>query len=279
LRPAQIIVIDDCSTDGSQDLIRAYTDKYPHLITAIYHTRNQGIPQTRNDALRAVTGDYVTCLDGDDRYLPTKLEKDVFFLEQNPDAQIVYSNHYRISEDGTRIGQWVNGEKMPQGNIFSEIITKALPRGQNLAYFTVRYKSWSDIGFYDPILLRGSDYEMAIRLTKKCRVVYCDEPISEYRKDPNRPTRGLPESERLARSFYIYKKNLHLLDDLVETERSHIEQRLFKIMRKQAKRAAEEVLQSDSAGEQAKAEASQLYQQAMRDIHALFPMIGRLNTT
>ena len=74
--PRQLILIDDGSSDGSQDVIAAYAARHPRLITAIYHDRNQGIPRTRNAALQAVTGDCVTYVDADDRLLPTKLERE-----------------------------------------------------------------------------------------------------------------------------------------------------------------------------------------------------------
>jgi len=266
MRPHQIIIVDDCSKDGSQEVIAGYESRYPESIKAIFHAYNQGQSIALNNALNNVTGDYVTLLDGDDRFLPTKLEKEARLLEKNLDAQIAFSNHYRIAEDGTRTGVWVNGEAIPQGNIFRQIIARELPRAHNLVYMLVYYPSWIEAGFYDPELRRGQDYDMCIRLSKRCRVVYCDEPLSEYRKDEKRVSRGQPPAEKLARSFYIYRKNRHLFDDLGAVDRSYIKGKIYKMMKKQAKQAAEEIVRTGQFSEESQKEASIYYSKTIDDI-------------
>jgi glycosyltransferase involved in cell wall biosynthesis len=100
LRPHQVIIVDDSSTDGSQNVIATYTARHPRLITAIYHDRNRGIPRTRNDALQAVTGDCVTYVDADDRLLPTKLEREAEALAANPDAHVAFSDYVYTDSQG-----------------------------------------------------------------------------------------------------------------------------------------------------------------------------------
>ena len=66
--PYEIIIVDDCSSDGSQELIKEYSKKYS-FIRYVFHKENKGIAQVRITALSKVTGDFVTYLDGDDLYL------------------------------------------------------------------------------------------------------------------------------------------------------------------------------------------------------------------
>ena len=116
LRPHEIIIADDGSGDGSRETIRSYMDRYPGWIRGIFQEQNVGIPKNRNAALRTVTGNYVGILDGDDLFLPSKLEKQVAALRANPDAKVVYSNFRRVEEDGTTEVEFRFDEPQPQGD-------------------------------------------------------------------------------------------------------------------------------------------------------------------
>lgn len=181
LPPEQIIVVDDNSSDGSQDLIAGYRSRYPDLITPIFHDQNRGVTQVRVTALQAVTGDYVTYLDGDDRYLPQKLEKEAALLESRPDIQIAYSNNYYMTAGGRRYATWVTTKAPPQGDVFLEVLTRRFPRGNPFRMELLPYALWQAVGFHDTSLDVLEDWEMRIRLSKHYRVAYCDEPLSEIR--------------------------------------------------------------------------------------------------
>src|SRR2546423_14971637 len=73
--PDEILVADDASTDGSPDIIRSLADAHAS-IRPILRDRNLGVTLNRDLALREATGDFVTSLDGDDYFLPEKLEKE-----------------------------------------------------------------------------------------------------------------------------------------------------------------------------------------------------------
>ena len=69
----EIIIADDASADGSQDLIDALSHAFPN-INPIIRERNLGVSANRDLAMREAHGDFVTYLDGDDHFLPTKIE-------------------------------------------------------------------------------------------------------------------------------------------------------------------------------------------------------------
>jgi glycosyltransferase involved in cell wall biosynthesis len=222
LRPHQVIIVDDCSTDGSQNLIAGYAERYPELVTAIYHNRNRGIARTRIDALEAVTGDYVTYVDGDDRYLSTKLEKEARALGDNADAQIAFSNYYFINARGARTRLWADGEQPPAGSVFREVFLRQFPRGSLFRTELVRCDALKVAGFYDPEFCIYEDWELRIRLTKRFRTVYVDEPLSEYR----RHGAGLSDAklvEHIAAWEHIGRKSRALLEDLDRSERVEME--------------------------------------------------------
>jgi len=245
LRPFEIIIVDDCSSDGSQQVIAAYAARYPDLVIPVYHVHNQGIALTRNDALQRVGGDYVTYVDGDDRFLPTKLEKERRLLQNNPGAEIAFSNIYYMTAEGIRTGLWADAEKPPQGDVFSKVFARDFPRQSLFRNDLVNYQAWKGIGFYDPELRIWEDDDMRLRLTKKLKAVYHDEPLAEYRiHDKGLSRAGIGHHLKALR--YVYEKNLLLLDDVEVTERWRAQCGFIGYMAQHAERAANQLLMEDS---------------------------------
>jgi len=251
LKPCQIVIVDDCSSDDSKDVIAGYQSRYPDLIAPIYHQKNMGIAGVRIDALKAVTGDYVSFVDGDDRFFPTKLEKEAELLIKNPDAQIAFSNYNYIDANGARKGTWADREKLPQGYIFCQTFARDFPNRSLFRSELVNYHAWKKIGFHDPSLLIYEDYDMRIRLTKKLKAVYCDELLSEYRRHDSGLSR-CGASCHLEALEYIYSKNRSMLADVKEADRDYVEHTLGKWMAQIAQQASRESLQKHNRLQAAK---------------------------
>lgn len=257
----QIIIVDDCSQDGSQDLISGYATRYP-AITPIFHRENQGVSQARNDALAAVTGDYVTYVDGDDRILPAKLEKEAKRLRENAAAQIAFSDVYHIKADGTRMGTWAARKKPPQGDVFCQTFGRDFPGGNLFRNELVDYHAWRQIGFYDPSLSLYEDYDMRIRLTKRLRVSYHDEPLSEYRRHAA-GLRNVRAEQKLAAFDYICKKNNALLQDLDAAQQRYVQHKLDHWRAHLVRMGAKEMVGAWQPGPIDKKQALELYLQSL----------------
>jgi len=261
LRPSQIVVVDDCSTDGSQEVIAGYASKYGDLFTPVFHTSNQGIAPTRNDGLRATTGSHVTHVDGDDRFLPTKLETEARLLQDNPDAQIAFSDYYYINGEGTRTGRWALREKPPQGDVFCQAFARDFPNHSLFRNALINREAWQSIGLYDPNLSIYEDYDMLVRLTKRLRVVYSDEPLSEYRLHEVGLSRASAD-KHLAAVEYIYEKNLPLLSGVSSASTREVEGKLGEWRARIARRAVEEAV--EDARQQGRGYALRRYLQMVR---------------
>ncbi len=98
----EIIVGDDASTDGTQDIIREYKEKHPDLISA--NLRDENIFESKidnfEDLRRRCKGKYMICLEGDDFWIDeNKLQKQVDFLESHPDYIAVAHSAVVVDKD------------------------------------------------------------------------------------------------------------------------------------------------------------------------------------
>lgn len=97
--PFVAIVHDDASTDGTATIIREYAEKYPDIIKPIFETENQyskrdgSLAKIMRKAIEATGAKYVALCEGDDYWIdPLKLQKQVDFLEANPEYEMCYTN-------------------------------------------------------------------------------------------------------------------------------------------------------------------------------------------
>ena len=121
--PYEIVISDDCSTDGTTDILRDYQVRYPEKIRLILAKRNlwQALPNmatspTCNIAiLGACRGKYIAICEGDDYWTdPLKLQKQVDFLEANPDFAICFHNVAIINEDNPERNRLNNDDLTPE---------------------------------------------------------------------------------------------------------------------------------------------------------------------
>ena len=262
LKPSQIVLVDDCSTDGSREVIAGYASRYSDLITPIYHTENRGVARSRIDGVEAATGDYVSHVDGDDRFLPTKLDNEATLLQDKGDVQIAFSDYYYITADGSRTGNWADCQKPPVGDVFCRTFARDFPKRGLFRNELTDRRAWKRIGYYDPNLSLYEDYEMLIRLTKHLRVAYHDEPLSEYRIHEAGLSRARAK-DHLAALSYIYEKNKPLLDDLSPDARAEVETKLGEWRARIAERALDEAIE-DAQQRRGRAHALRAYLRIVR---------------
>src|SRR5688572_19309459 len=91
----EIIVIDDGSTDDTQEVLRGIAD--PRL--RIYRTENRGLSAARTEGLRHTRGEFIAFLDSDDRWRPEKLELQLAMMEREPDLGAVFTNLVQFKGD------------------------------------------------------------------------------------------------------------------------------------------------------------------------------------
>lgn len=101
--PYEIIINDDCSSDGTTEILKEYAEKYPDLIQLILHDENQYSKGIRRILATfvypLVKGKYIAICEGDDYWTdPYKLQKQVDYLESHPKCGMCYSNFSKYNQ-------------------------------------------------------------------------------------------------------------------------------------------------------------------------------------
>ena len=165
----ELIIVDDCSTDNSVEVIKSFDDTRIVLLT---NKTNSGAALSRNYALREAKGKWIAFLDSDDTCVPEKLEKQIKFMEEHNYA-FTFTD-YQIC---------LNGEWMPYINTGPNVVNKR--RMYDYCYFstiTVMYDR-EKIGLIQIADLRkNNDYAMWLQAIEKSNAYRLPECLSFYIK-------------------------------------------------------------------------------------------------
>ena len=118
--PVEILIHDDASTDGTADIIREYEAQYPDIIKPIYQTENQyskGIKISQVYQFPRAKGKYIALCEGDDYWIdPYKLQKQVDFLEANPECTLCFHASKHVDASNPDIFYIHRPKKIPNNN-------------------------------------------------------------------------------------------------------------------------------------------------------------------
>ncbi len=163
----ELIVVDDGSTDSTQEKLKAYSG-----VTILSFKTNSGVSASRNLGLEKAQGKYVCFLDSDDSWKSNKLEKQWQFMENHLNAQACYTDEIWI-----RRGKRVNPKKKHQkysGDIFRHSLPLCIISPSSVM---LRASVFKEIGFFDEDMLVCEDYDFWLRLTARYHVKFLETPL------------------------------------------------------------------------------------------------------
>lgn len=99
----EVIVGDDCSTDGTRAIVQEFADKYPCLVKPIFHKKNIGPVENYISVHKKAIGEYIAHVDGDDWCEPNKLTSQCCFLDGNQDCIAVVHKLMMCDHDGVQL--------------------------------------------------------------------------------------------------------------------------------------------------------------------------------
>ncbi|ELZ08698.1 Glycosyl transferase [Natrinema thermotolerans DSM 11552] len=166
----EVIVVNDGSTDSTRSELSVYEKRSD--VNILHNECNRGISYSRNRGAKFAEGKYICILDDDDRWNSEKVEKQVDLMEQlGTEYAVVYTGGV-VVDNGTIVQQF-NPKR--RGDIYPEVLSrwKLNPHSGHM----IRKACFEDVGGFDPDLVSGVDWDLSIRLAKKYKFEYIDEPL------------------------------------------------------------------------------------------------------
>ena len=219
----EVIVVDDGSTDATEQLLAGYASRIRYI-----RQTNGGPPKARNNALAHATGDWIALLDSDDLWVRTKIEQQMLYLEAHPTCGLVYSDMKTFDERGI-IEESVKSSRnltLPSGHIFPQIFDETLFQTSAVL---IRRSCFEAVGGFDETLRMGDDYELFLRIARHFELGYVDAPLVLYRQHPTQGTRtwGKQLQQGVPWEFVVLKKIVDLYPEIFEELGRHkVRQRL-----------------------------------------------------
>ena len=203
----EVIIGDDCSQDKTQNIILDYEKKFSNKIKTHLNNVNKGLLANFKFVTDNCNGKYITICAGDDYWNdPYKLQKQVDFLEANPDFGLVHSNVYLLKNDSV-----ITPKKryIPEGSIFTQIIIENnFIYALTACYRTELFRKHVNIDEFIENGFLTEDLPLWIELSRVTKFHYLDDKLATYRIHENSLSNSsdFKKVEKLLWSTYEIRK-------------------------------------------------------------------------
>ncbi len=217
--PIELVIGEDCSTDGTREIVFEYQKRYPDIIRVITSDKNVGMKKNGYRTTKACRGKYLAFCEGDDYWVdPEKLQKQVGYMEEHPECGMVLADcdlYYETSKEIVKRFNWNKGFKS-RGNMSIEDIVFG-KRVKFTCTVLARKDLYDSIRESDPYLHQNEkfmlgDMQAWAEISMLSRVEYFPESLGIYRVLDESATRS-KDNVRLFRYLRsVYEMKLYLCE-------------------------------------------------------------------
>ncbi len=182
LKPLEVVVVDDGSTDGTFEAAKAFGPDMNGIELRILRTEtNQGAGAARNRAIMESTGTLLAFLDADDEWLPEKLERSLSYLESGDYSFVAHD--YLTGDGDNTIHHDCERRFREGGDTFVNLYRKGYIASSSVV---VRRKVVLVAGGFDPNLPNAQDFDLWLAMTRSpdTRYLVFGEALLHYRPSP-----------------------------------------------------------------------------------------------
>lgn len=174
----EVVVVNDGSSDNTQDEISKFIDSNKDLNIKLFYQKNKGIAGARNRGILEAQGRYIAFLDHDDIWYPLKLKKCMEVFQKHPEIDLVCHSELMREQSGKII------KTLPHGPNVAEMSRSLLFKGNCLSTSATVVKKavLSKVGLFKegPEFSTVEDYDLWIRLSKAHKFYFINDILGEY---------------------------------------------------------------------------------------------------
>jgi teichuronic acid biosynthesis glycosyltransferase TuaG len=205
-RDREVVVVDDGSTDRTPERLAAFGDR----IRAI-HQPNAGFAAALNSGIRQSSGEYVAWLSSDDLFHPTKLERQVAYLDARPDVDLVYTDFYEIDPDGRVIREVRSPWYADRRELARRMLWNNFVNGSSVL---MRRTALEAVGGFPTAPRFQADGIMWFRMLARGRFGHVPELLTSYRIHPGQGSADVARLQRDMETYYRAALGLFSLEDV-----------------------------------------------------------------